>query len=85
VGSAGFEPATRREVSFSILEPLLSFFTTDCQRVKEIQSRGDKEFKGDSCVSSDEDISTSDRQTDSKMAYFSDLPQNIHKVEHKGA
>jgi hypothetical protein len=52
------------------LEPLLSFFTTDCQPVKEIQTRDDKESNGDFCTSNKEDLGSSYRQTDSKNGLF---------------
>ena len=61
------------EGSFSKLEPLLSLFTTDCQLVKEVQSRDDEESKGDVCTSSEEDRGASHRQTDSKNGLFLEL------------
>jgi len=42
--------------SCSKLEPLYSFFTTDCQPVKEIQTRNDKGSNGDLCTSCTEDL-----------------------------
>jgi hypothetical protein len=47
------------------LEPLLSFFTTDCQPVEERQMYDDSESKEDLCAS--------DRQTDSKNGLFLEL------------
>ena len=58
------------QASFSKLELSLSFFTADCQLVKEVQSRDDEESKGDRCTSSEEDRGGSRRQTDSKNGLF---------------
>jgi hypothetical protein len=46
----------RCEGSFSKLESLRSFFTTDCQPVKEIQTCNDKGSNGDLCTSCTEDL-----------------------------
>ena len=58
------------EGSFSKLEPLLSFFTTDYRPVKEIQTCYDEESKGNLYAESEELFGASYRRTGNKNGLF---------------